>query len=298
MLEVLLFSKNRSDGTINTNTLWSNNILIYRSNAGNIANNLFGYCIKTSNQARVIVAGAPGNNGSNGFVEVWRKAGPYDEGWQFGESISFVTAGKNFGTSVDISDDGNIIAASSPFGGSGFVSVFRFNGSSWVRDDINITGSNSSTSTYGTSISLSGNGTTLAVGGNTDNSNIGAVWIHIYNGTTWVEQAKLLPFNFTGTPFAGRDVALSSDGNVISFSSSGSFDSNRGNVWVYTRSVTTWTPRDKFVGGTSSFIGRCCISGNGNVVIPLPDTSNINSIIPYYRNELTNVWSPGLKFHL
>jgi len=139
------------------------------------------------------------------------------------------------------------------------------------------TGNIGSTDTLNTSISADGN--TLALGGRFDNSGIGATWIFIRSGTTWIQQGtKLVGSGYTDTGasqqgglggYPNKGVALSSDGNTLAVGGFG--DNSIGATWIFIRSGTTWSQQGtKLVGtgytGNPSQGSSVALSSNGNTL--------------------------------
>jgi hypothetical protein len=89
-----------------------------------------------------------------------------------------------FGTAVDISQDGNIIAASSLTLLNGYVRVFKFVGSSWIQQGLDILGE-ASGDQFGRSLSLSANGSILAAGTQfNDGNGTSAGHVKVFENTT------------------------------------------------------------------------------------------------------------------
>src|SRR5262249_12317040 len=123
---------------------------------------------------------------------------------------------------------------------------------------------------FGSSVALSADGNTLAVGAdgessaaagiNGDQTNntapiAGAVYVFVRSGTTWTQQAYIKASNTDSRDAFGREVALSGDGKTLAVSapdeasSATGINGNQainntnmsGAVYVFVRSVTTWT---------------------------------------------------------
>jgi gliding motility-associated-like protein len=137
-----------------------------------------------------------------------------------------------------------------------------------------------SASTQGYSVSLSADGTTAIVGGYNDNSFRGAAWIYTRSGTTWSQEgAKLVGTgggNFTSSQAVnnsrqGFSVSISADGTTAIVGGY-SDNSNRGAVWIFTRSGTTWTQQGNKLVGTGAvgfaYQGHAVsLSADGNTAI-------------------------------
>lgn len=97
-------------------------------------------------------------------------------------------------------------------------------------------------SRVGSSVAISADGNTIIVGGPYDDSNMGAAWVFTRHNGEWSQQgSKLVGSGAVGsTVYQGTSVALSADGNIALVGGSGD-DSNKGAVWVYTRTNGEWS---------------------------------------------------------
>ena len=125
----------------------------------------FGNGLGLSANGLRVAVGADGSINATGSLRVFDFVGA---NWtQVGETI-VGEAGDRIGSSIDISDDGSIVAVSAignedMGGGSGAARVYRDTGGSWtqVGDDLNGTPLNR----FGSSLALSSDGNILSVGG-------------------------------------------------------------------------------------------------------------------------------------
>jgi len=108
----------------------------------------FGYSVAINADGTIIAVGAPkasinSNNATNGIVKVYR----YSSGsWsQMGSTIkgggsAVGTQGEEFGTSVSLNANGNILLVGSPGGGTGITAgaqlMYEYIGNSWVNKQI------------------------------------------------------------------------------------------------------------------------------------------------------------------
>ena len=102
---------------------------------------------------------------------------------------------------------------------------------------------------HGTCYALDGTGTRLLVGAEgqdfTGATNAGAMYVYTRSGSTWSQEAELLPASNVSSQRFGSGVALSSAGDVA-VGTNGFGDasvSKPGGGVVFTRSGTTWTRR-------------------------------------------------------
>jgi hypothetical protein len=92
---------------------------------------------------------------------------------------------------------------------------------------------------FGRSVAIDGQYAVVGEG------NIGfnnTAYIFKWDGTTWVEQAKLKPSDSPGVQAFGYSVAISGDTVII-----GAAYDNAGSAYIFTRSGTTWTQQAKLV---------------------------------------------------
>ena len=224
------------------------------------------------------VGGMWDNNGNTGATWIFTRSGTT---WtqQGNKLVGTGSVGTQIfqGASVSLSADGNTLAVGGYNDNSnkGATWIFTRSGTTWSQQGSKLFGTGSvGTQVYqGFSVSLSADGNTLAVGGYVDNSANGATWVFTRSGTTWTQQgSKLVGTGNTGTANQGTSVSLSADGNTLAVGGPQD-NSQRGAVWIFTRSGTTWTQQgSKLVGtgntGTRTYQGfSVSLSADGNVLV-------------------------------
>jgi hypothetical protein len=202
-----------------------------------------------------------------GRVYIYRRSRIYDTEWSYITSIipADFAEGDSFGNYVAISDGLTAtitLAVSAPFdtnsGGAFAGSVYIYTCTTdigtWTEQTRLQAGDATGTDYFGSSISISSDGNTLAVGAPGDDisgvSNVGSVYIFTRSGSSWTQQTKIAGSN-GGEGGAGKDVALSSDGNILAISSASNGGTEAGYIYIYTRSGTTWTQQTSFRGSDS-----------------------------------------------
>lgn len=165
---------------------------------------------------------------------------------------------------------------------------------------------------FGNPIALSADGNYLAIGAPGEDSNStminlgeanegalssGAVYVFAWNGSAWSQQAYIKASNTEAGDAFGTSVALSSDGSTLVVGAPGE-DSNStmigmgetdnmalgsGAVYVYTRSVTTWTKQAYLKASNTqasdAFGTSVALSGDGNTLaVGAPDEDS-NAIV-------------------
>lgn len=128
----------------------------------------------------------------------------------------------------------------------------------------------------GWGVAISADGNTVA----TVDAMTGRAYFFIRSGSTWSQQGTVAyPDTVAGSPggYFGMNPTISNDGNTVAFSESFN-NSNRGCVWVYTRSGTTWTYQQKLTSSDNIidryFGAGVKLSGDGNTLIAGADANN------------------------
>ena len=237
------------------------NSMIGRLQASNPdSGDLFGYSVDLSGDGNTLAVGAydehgsstgvngaqNNNSGDSGAVYLYRRMGG---AWSQQAYIKASNSSFNdqFGFSVSLNDDGNILAVGAnledgPATGvngtqndgtyeSGAVYVFRFSSSTWSQQAY-IKASNTGTNDqFGYAVAISGDGNTLAVGARSEGSssrginNIqtdnragiesGAAYLFRFDGGMWSQQAYIKASNSYNSDRFGHSVSLNKDGNTL-----------------------------------------------------------------------------------
>ena len=153
--------------------------------------------------------------------------------------------GEKLGTAVSLSDDGNILAVSSPnpFGLNGTTNIFDYNGTDWVLRST-IIGINGALA--GPSNDLSADGTSLVIGEPWQNFVNGGTRVLNWNGTQWIPENEDFS-TFISSPGVigfGSAVRISSDGNaiVVGAPSEDAVSFDEGRVYVFQNSLVASSP--------------------------------------------------------
>ncbi|WP_208846178.1 hypothetical protein, partial [Aliivibrio finisterrensis] len=165
------------------------------------------------------VVGGNNHNGNQGQIRIHQLV---NDSWTSQQYINGFSVGSSFGFSVDISENGDVIAVGAyDQGNTGYVYIFRHDGTFWVLDQAFRNSNYATDDFYGYAVSLSDNGHRLAVsatreGGETNSiSGQGAVFIHDYDGSYWSETQVLRASDAEVEDRYGRLVALSATGDQL-----------------------------------------------------------------------------------
>ncbi len=238
----------------------------------------FGISVAISGDGTTLAVGAYGESGSGTGIDpvadaLAENAGAVfvfkleDGAWvQQAYIKSFNTRPwDEFGRSVALSDDGNVLAVGAmfeyspgtginpPFTAAGFrsgaVYVYERTGDSWAEQTYIKAGHQipGNPTYYGISVDLSADGSTLVVGASGEPSEVhginpvpsgydfwsGAAFVYQRNAGTWVQEAFIKSSATNPVGGFGRSVSLNGDGNILAVGGDGN------TVHVYSRGIPT-----------------------------------------------------------
>ena len=212
------------------------------------------------------------NNGiSSGHVRIYDWDGTR---WnQVGEDIDGKNSNEFFGSSVTITPDGNriVVGAAANNINSGRVRVYDWDGMNWNQVGEDIDGANIG-DFFGASVAITSDGNRIVIGATASNSNgtgSGQARIFDWDGMNWNQIGK----NINGDNAfdrLGKSVAISSNGNRIAVSASGSGPGNGldiGYVRIYDWNKSDWVLAYEDIGGNRRSIrfgDRITLSSDGS----------------------------------
>ena len=198
----------------------------------------------------------------------------------------------NFGLSVAISGEFAIVGAPlddvfnpitlTTIEDRGSVYLFRRTGTTWSQFT-KLTGTDPGAGDFlGSGVAISGN---YAIAGapnddNGSNNSQGSAYVYFFNGTSWVQQVKLVASDGAGSDFFGRSVSISGDDLVVG---SPGFN-NYGAVYYYFRFGTTWLNQSKIEDDffnrspNDNFGHSVCLSGTRLMVGAYLNDISINAV--------------------
>ena len=175
-----------------------------------------------------------------GSVYVYRRTGT-SWGGEIELFASDAAAGDQFGSDVSISGDVLVVGAEVGNVGTGAAYVYRWNGASWVEEDI-LTASDAALSDrFGVAVGVSGDA--IVVGASSDDdsfSGSGSLYVFRYNGSTWDEEQKITAFDPAQNDNYGRYVDIEGDVLVTGTPNDDDDGSASGSAYVYRWTGAAW----------------------------------------------------------
>ena len=154
------------------------------------------------------------------------------------------TEGEWFGMSASISCDVAVIGA--PRGdndGPGSAYVFGYDGSTWIQQQELLASDGAAGDRFGIASSMSGE--VVVVGAQADDDNgdrSGSAYVFRYDGSTWIQEQKLLPSDGAADDWFGLSVSISGDVAVA-----GAFGDDVGSAYVFRHDGSTWIEEQKLL---------------------------------------------------
>ena len=242
---------------------------------GEQAQGRLGNSVALNGAGDIVAIGASQNdeNGTNtGEVKIYEnQVGTWT---QLGGDINGVVEFEDSGSEVALSEDGNIVAISSPSSNanglhSGHVRIFEYQGGVWTQIGEDINGE-ASEDYFGWSMALSASGNIIAIGSlwnDNNGSNAGNVRIFQNLGGVWT-QIGLDINGEAAQDNSGFSVDISSDGNKVAIGA-------------------------KFNDGNGSSSGHVRVFNLSPIILSIPtfDLENIVSIFPNPSKDVINIMS-------
>ena len=238
----------------------------------------FGYSVSVSGDVAVVGACLDDDNGSDsGSAYVYRWNGT---SWAQ-EPNKLVASdgawGDRFGWSVSVSGNVVVVGAyddddNGSYSGSAY--VFRWNGTSWAQEPNKLLPSDGAGGDrFGWSVSVSGDVAVVGAYGDDDNgTDTGSAYVFRWNGTSWVQEAKLLASDGAEFDDFGRSVSVSGDVAVVGAPYADENGSDSGSAYIFARNqggpdnwgqVTELLPSD---GAADDYFGWS-VSLSGDVAL-------------------------------
>ncbi|MFH4968401.1 T9SS type A sorting domain-containing protein [Gaetbulibacter sp. M240] len=268
---------------------------------GTTSGDAFGWSLSNNNLGDIMAVGSPNSdvNGSNsGQVRVYQNQ---SGSWvQLGQNINGEAAGDEFGWSISLSSDGNVLAIGSPNNDTngndaGYVRVFQYQSNSWVQIGQNILGTAAGDGS-GYSVKLNSDGSILAISSYLNNLSTGRVRVYQNQSSTWVQLGTDITGINSGDEF-GRSVSLSGDGSILGVGATGSSTngSRAGQIRVFQNQAGNWTQIGSTINGANAGdqLGHAVSLNNAGDIMAVGanrfDGSGIDSgSVKVYENQANN----------
>ena len=238
---------------------------------------LFGTTVAISGD--VILIGAQHNDGGCGADAGAAYVFRYDgSGWveEAKLTASDCAAGDRFGIGVTISGGTAVIGADKDDDNgtdSGSAYVFRYNGSNWVEEAKLLASDGGPGDSFGDSTAVDGG--VVVVSARYDESAAGSAYVFRYDGSNWVEEAKLAASDGAANDHFGCRIGISGGTAVIGAYWDDDKGTTSGSAYVFRYGGSSWVQEAKLLASDGaagdSFGGSVGISGSTAVIAAFYD---------------------------
>ena len=260
---------------------------------GEAAGDYSGRSVALSAGGAIVAIGADANDGngiSAGHARVYNLVFGQgvtiaDSPWvQLGSDINGEAAGDGFGSRLDISSDGTIVACSAPKGTngngepSGYVGVYLHDSIAnvWTQLGSDIDGENAPWNNtvdlgerFGESLAISADGTRVVIGAPWNNNYTGDARVYEYDGADWIQLGSDIVGEAAGDS-NGMSVDISADGSIVVIGATGNdgngISAGHARVYQYDPTTADWIQLGSDIDGEAErdFSGlRVSISADG-----------------------------------
>jgi hypothetical protein len=179
-----------------------------------------------------------------------------------------------FGQSSDISGDKIIIGDEYGNAQNGVAYIFRKDGDSWVQEAKLEASDKALDDKFGSAVAIDGNIAVVgAEGEDTGGSGAGAAYIYRFNGTSWIQEAKILASDKRKYAKFGDVIDISGSTIVVGSKENGTVGIDAGSAYVFKHNGSSWyqetillsndISRDDNFGSSVSIEGNRIVVGNG-----------------------------------
>jgi len=244
---------------------WDAGVRINASDPGNQGTqgygDFFGKSVALSGDGMYAIVGAFQKDqvgDVSGSAYIYTRTGT--NSWNAGVRIlsADLSAGDQYGSSVDISSDGNYAIVGGQFNtvnlaNQGSAYIFIRSGSTWTQQVRLVAPDTTGSEYFGWSVSISSDGTYAIIGARSKNSGTGSAYIFKRDGSSWTQTttANLLATDGAVQDYFGSSVSISGDGTyaVVGAPSDDDGGTNTGSAYVFIRSggINTWKQVKKIV---------------------------------------------------
>ena len=217
---------------------------------------VFGISVSITPDGNYLAVGAPGNTQQVGVLQLQGHARVYHwdgQVWQqVGQDIDGIQSLEDFGRTVSINADGNILAVGGRDYGfpqdSGIVRTYIFDGTQWQARGSFLLGPEANCA-FGTSVALSRSGNTLVVGAPKYSNFTGGAFVYDWQNTSWVQRGTTILGSSNSR--AGSSVDINGNGNILAIGEPWKNSAN-GGAHVMGWFGSSWAPIENFITGLGS----------------------------------------------
>ncbi len=241
------------------------------------ADQYFGCFVSISGDYAVVGAYGDGTNGvESGSVYIFHFNGV---NWVEQQKLlpSDGAAGDKFGIVTSINNDNVIVGAYADGDGThtGSAYIFHYDGAIWFEQQKLTPATLEPGDFFGIGVSIFEDRAIVGALGDDDNINsAGAAYVYYFDGTTWIEQQKLLASDGDEGDWLGYTVSITENYALLGANYDDQLGASSGSAYIYHFDGTSWNEQQKFLasdGGDGYIFGANIAMDNNRVLIGAPN---------------------------
>ena len=239
---------------VRSGTTWTQQQKLVASDAA--ASDFFGTAVSISNDYAIVSAyGNDDAGNSSGSAYIFVRSGTT---WTQQQKLvaSDAAIGDFFSWSLSISGDYAIVGAYSDddsYNDSGSAYIFVRSGTTWTQQQKLVASDAAAADYFGNSVSISGDYAIVGMRNDDDDGyGSGSSYIFVRSGTTWTQQGKVVASDAASEDYFGNSVSISGDYAIVGAHKNDDAGNSSGSAYIFVRSGTTWTQREKLVASDAT----------------------------------------------
>lgn len=224
----------------------------------------FGDSVAVSGDTAVVGAAYAGIGGDwSGSAYVYKRTGT---SWAEEAKLraSDAAASDQFGWSIAIDGDTVVVGSVYDESQTGSAYVFTRSGTTWTQAQKLVANDAAVEDAFGVSVAIDGN--SIAIGAGWKNTFVGAAYVFVYDGSSWVQQAELTASDGTNGNEFGMAVDISGDRVAVGARFVNMWT---GEAYIFDRDGTTWSEAAHFNATDGEYFDQFgwSIALDGNMVL-------------------------------
>lgn len=213
------------------------------------------------------------------------------------------SANDKFGNAVSISGDFAIVGAhddDDAGASSGAAYIFKVSNGNWSQSQKITANDANAGDLFGYSVSINEN--QLIIGAYGENNYTGAAYIFEYNGSSWLQTAKLIPIDGDDADFYGYSVSISGDRAIIGSRYDDDNGNSSGSAYIYEKIDGNWLSSQKISasdGAANDDYGVSVSISNDRIIVGsyADDDFGSTSGSAYLYNYVGDTWVESQKIN-
>ena len=185
----------------------------------------------------------------------------------------------------------------------GSAGIYRWAASGWTREASLSAADGAAQDGFGNAVAADGDTVVVAASNArvSGNNSRGAVYVFVRTGTTWAQQAKLVASDGAAGDAFGATDAIDGDAILVGAPTDDLSAADAGSAYVFTRSGTVWTQRQKLVAAdvaANALFGSSVAINADRLVVGAPGAmvSSVRRGAAYGFARGGNSWAQIVKF--